>query len=117
MSAAIMITFGELLITIFVDISSAWRKERMVYTAKLLIFTSMANEVVDVIPMAEIVAVNVAADEKGTRRGSVFEELDDESDGGTGEWSRMSKASSKAAQEAAILTEPEGYNSGRTYRV
>jgi hypothetical protein len=91
----------------------------MLYTAKLLVFTSMAGtEVVDVVPLAEITAVNIASEEltKGNRRTSALEELDNISDAGTGVDSKTSKTS-KSALEVAILTEPEGYNSGRSYRV
>ena len=94
------------------EIFSAWRKERLVYTAKLIIFAAPTGvEVIDLIPIAELAAIRndqeTAA--KLQRRGSV---LDDDEDDDGGMESRTSKA-----LELAFETQPSGYNSGRTYRV
>lgn len=95
----------------------------MVYTSKLLVFVSvLGNEVVDVIPLAEIAVINVAAEEtaKPNRRNSSLANLDadddNESDPGLGEESQNTSPNSKSL-ELEIETDPGGYNSGRSYKV
>ena len=88
----------------------------MVYTPRLLIFApNVGNEVVDVIPMDEIVDINISPEDAAKiRRASILGSLDeDEMEEGNSE----SLQTSKSSQEITIQTKPEGYNSGRSYRV
>ena len=96
-------------------IGSAWRKERLVFTKKFVIFSATAGvEVIDLVPIAQITAIRSATESAANhqRHSSVIEDDDDlEVDG------ESPSKNSKLALELTFETQPEGYNSGRHYRV
>ncbi len=95
---------------------SAWRKERLVYTPKLVIFASAnGTEVIDIVPIVEITGVRSNEDSPPRQTPSAKDLLlgDDVSDPGMD----AAAATPTNKAEATIQTEAGGYNSGRTYRV
>jgi hypothetical protein len=98
-----------------------WRKARLVYTDKLLIFASTVGaEVIDVLPMKEIMSVRSEAD--SLRRASTFD-IDREDAGSDPDAEEAAPTSGRTNEHASgsaafvIQTLMDGYNSGRAYRV
>ncbi len=96
---------------------SAWRKERLAYTSKLLIFASPnGTEVIDVVPFVEITGIR-SGEESPSRQAAATKNIllgDDASDSDT---EKPAATPSKAGMVVILQTELDGYNSGRTYRL
>ena len=100
----------------------AWRKERLVYTKKLIIFASpTGSEVIDLIPIGQLVVIRNASDLNAKNQQREFAiDNEDENDAYGADTNSVSQGpskNSKAALELSLDTEPAGYNSGRAYRV
>jgi hypothetical protein len=89
----------------------------MAYTTKLLIFASPnGTEVIDVIPFFEITGVRNGEESPSQKPAAAKDILldDDASDSGA---DAPAAAPSKTQMVVILQTEPDGYNSGRTYRL
>jgi hypothetical protein len=95
---------------------SSWRKERIVYTPKFIVFaTPNGTEVIDVVPFVEIIGVRIDDESPSPKVGTTKDILgEDASDSDTD----TPTATPRKTNLVVILqTEPDGYNSGRTYRL
>jgi hypothetical protein len=95
-----------------------WRKVRLVYTEKLLTFGSSAGEVIDVLPIKEIIAVRSAAEARrralATHHKDSTLDLDDEDATNDEEAAATTTTTSNVL---TIHTQLDGYNAGCVYRV
>ena len=87
-------------------------------TGKLVVFASaIGNDVIDLIPIAQIVAIRSASNTT-TQSQQQISALDDENDNeNEGNDSQPPANTSKGKLEMTLQTEQRGYNSGRAYRV
>ena len=87
-------------------------------TWKLVVFASaIGNDVIDLIPIAQIVAIRSASNTTPQSQQQISA-LDDENDNeNEGNESQPPANTSKGKLEMTLQTEQRGYNSGRAYRV
>ena len=101
-----------------IEFFSAWRKERLVYTMKAIVFASATgNDVVDVIPFAELVAIRNPSETAAQQNQRCLGIDEDEVEGDDIADPQSQPKAARSTRELTLETEPAGYNSGRTYRV